>query len=160
MEKLRKIWVPSTCRSRLYVINVRYRKNFWSHYSDVTMRAMASQITSPTIVYSTVYSGADQRKYQSSAPLVFERGIHRWLMNFLHKRPVTRKMFPFDDVIMNDNATVEIQTPGHFVWPCDTTKYDCVYKMLLARLKGWLTFKKQQNDPIVGYASLEHDIYT
>ena len=38
------------------------------------MGAMASQITSLTIVYSTVYSGADQRKYQSSALLAFVRG--------------------------------------------------------------------------------------
>ena len=43
------------------------------------MDTMASQMTSLTIVYSTVYSGADQRK-------------HKW--------SVTRNMFPFDDVIM------------------------------------------------------------
>ena len=36
------------------------------HYNDVIMRALASQITSLTIVYSTVYSGSDQRKHQSS----------------------------------------------------------------------------------------------
>ena len=47
------------------------------HYSDVIMGVMASQITSLTIVYSTVYSGADQRKHQSSASLAFVRGIHR-----------------------------------------------------------------------------------
>ena len=64
------------------------------------MSTMASQITSLTIVYSTVYSGADQRKYQSSASLAFVWGIHRWLVNSPHKGPVTRKMFPFDDVIM------------------------------------------------------------
>ena len=70
------------------------------HYSDVIMATMASQITSLTIVYSTAYSGADQRKHQSSASLAFVRGIHRWLVNSPHKRPVTRKMFPFDAVIM------------------------------------------------------------
>ena len=64
------------------------------------MSAMASQITSLTIVYSTVYSGADQRKHQSSAPLAFVRLIHQWPLNFPHTGPVTRKMFPFDDVIM------------------------------------------------------------
>ena len=64
------------------------------------MGAMASQITSLTIVYSTVYSGADQRKHQSSASLAFVRGIHWVLVNTPHKGPVTRKMFPFDDVIM------------------------------------------------------------
>ena len=35
---------------------------------------MASQITSLTIVYSTVYSGAEQRKHQSSASLAFYAG--------------------------------------------------------------------------------------
>ena len=41
------------------------------------MATIASQITSLTIVYSTVHSGADQRKYQSSASLPIVRGIHR-----------------------------------------------------------------------------------
>ena len=48
------------------------------HYRDAIMGAVASQITSLAIVYSTVYSGADQRKHQSSASLAFVRGIHRW----------------------------------------------------------------------------------
>ena len=68
------------------------------------MGEMASQITSLTIVYATVYSGTDQRKHQSSASLDFVRGIHRWPVNSPHKGPVTRKMFPFDDVIMRINA--------------------------------------------------------
>ena len=64
------------------------------------MGAMASQITSITIVYSTIYPGADQRKYQNTASLTFVQGIHRRPVNSPHKWPVTRKMFPFDDVIM------------------------------------------------------------
>ena len=64
------------------------------------MSAMASQITSLTIVYSTVYSGTDQRKRQSSASLPFVRGIHRWPVNSPHKGLVTRKIFPYGDVIM------------------------------------------------------------
>ena len=64
------------------------------------MGTMVSQITSLTIVYSTVYSGADQSKYQSSASLAFVWGIHRGPLNSPHKWLVTRKMFPFDDVIM------------------------------------------------------------
>ena len=71
-----------------------------THYSDVIMRAMASQITSVSMICSTVCSDADQRKHQSSASLAFVRGIHRWSVNSPHKGPVTRKMFPFDDVIM------------------------------------------------------------
>ena len=66
------------------------------------MGTMASQITSLTIiVYSTVYSDADQRKHQSSASLAFVRGIHLGPVNSPRKWPVTRKMFPFDDVIMS-----------------------------------------------------------
>ena len=57
------------------------------------MGAMASQITSLTIVYPTVYSDADQRKHQSSASLAFVRGIHQWAVNSPHKGPVTRKCF-------------------------------------------------------------------
>ena len=70
------------------------------HYSDVIMSTMASQIARVSIVYSAVRSGVDRRKYQSSASLAFVRGIHRWPVNSPHIWPVTRKMFPFDDVIM------------------------------------------------------------
>ena len=71
----------------------------------VIMNAMASQITSLTIVYSTVYSVADQRKHQSPASLAFVRGIHRWPVHSPHKGPVTRKMLPFDDVIVTIKKT-------------------------------------------------------
>ena len=67
----------------------------------VTIGAMASQITSLPIVYSNVYSGADQRKHQSSKSLAFVRGIQQWPMNAPQKWPVTRKMFLFDDIIMS-----------------------------------------------------------
>ena len=70
------------------------------HYNDVIMGEIASQITSLTIVYSIVYSVADQRKHQRSVTLAFVRGIHRGPVNSPQKWPVTRKMFPFDDVIM------------------------------------------------------------
>ena len=70
------------------------------HYDDVIMTMLASQITSLTVVYSIVYSGVNQRKHQSPASLAFVREIHRGPVNFPHKWPVTRKMFPFDDVIM------------------------------------------------------------
>ena len=64
------------------------------------MSPMASHITSLTIVYSIVYSITDRRKHQSSASLAFVRGIHWWPVNSPYKGPVTRKMFPFDNVIM------------------------------------------------------------
>ena len=85
------------------------------------MGTMASQITILTIVYSTVYSGADQRKHQSSALLAFVRGIHRGPVNSPHKWPVTRKMFPFDDVIMTVNSSSSIELPDPN-WECSQTK--------------------------------------
>ena len=51
--------------------------NLSNHYTDVVMTTMAPQITSLAVVYSIVYSGADQRKHQSSASLAFVWGIHR-----------------------------------------------------------------------------------
>ena len=74
---------------------------YFLHYDDVIMGTMASQITSLTIVYSTDYSGADRSKHQSSASLAFVWGMHRGPVNSPHKWPVTRKIFPFDDVIMD-----------------------------------------------------------
>ena len=82
----------------LIKINCSYHRVI--HYDDVIMTMLASQITSLTVVYSIVYSGVNQRKHQSSASLAFVREIHRGPVNFPHKWPVTRKMFPFDDVIM------------------------------------------------------------
>ena len=81
-------------------------KTPWHQNSDVMMSAMVSQITSHTIVCSTIYSGTDQRKYQSSASPAFVRWIHRWPVNCTHKGPVTRKMFPFDDVIMKPRVVI------------------------------------------------------
>ena len=61
---------------------------------------MASQITSVSIAYSTVCSGARQRKKYNSVALAFVGGIHWWLADSPNKAPVTRKLFPVDDVNM------------------------------------------------------------
>ena len=79
------------------MISVSFAPN--GHHSNVIKSTMASQITSPTIVYSTVCSFTDQSKHQSSASLVLVRGINRWPDNFTHKGPITQRMFPFDGVI-------------------------------------------------------------
>ena len=76
---------------------------------------MVSQITNLTVVYSTVYSGADQWKQQSSASLAFVRGIHRWSVNSQHEGPVTRKGLPFDDVIMLINHTAAMRDLLHLI---------------------------------------------
>ena len=82
-------------------INLQLTSNMiFKHYIGVIMTTMASQIANLTVVYSAVYSDVDQRKHQSSASLAFVRGIHRRPVNSPHIWPVTRKMFPFDDVIM------------------------------------------------------------
>ena len=91
--------------------------------SDVIISTVASQITSLMIIYSTVYSCADQGKHQSPVSLAFVRGIHRWPVNSPHKGPVTRKMFPFDDVI------ISIQTFFVCVWiwcdaVCDVMRWE------------------------------------
>ena len=62
---------------RLLLFSVFAKQDDEMHYIDVIMITMASQITSPTVVYSIVYSGLDQRKHQSSASLAFVWGIHR-----------------------------------------------------------------------------------
>ena len=88
----------------------------WDHYNDVIVSAMSSLITSLTIVYSTVYPGADQRKHQHSTSLAFVRGIHRSPVNSLHKGPVSRKMFPFDHVNRPAHVIMvaaDLLMPGH-----------------------------------------------
>ena len=98
------LWPESKlCTSFLF--HVKWTNNY--HYNDVIIGAIAFQITSLTSVYSTVYSEADHRKHQNSASPAFVRGIHRGPENSPHKWPVTRKMFPFDDVIMLKIWSVE-----------------------------------------------------
>ena len=82
------------------ICSCKTREDNHNHYDDVIMIMLASQITSLTVVYSIVYSGVNLRKHQSSASLAFVWEIHRGPVNFPHKGTVTRKMFPFDDVIM------------------------------------------------------------
>ena len=97
------------------------------HYNDVTMGAIASQITSLTIVYSTVYSDADQRKHQSSVSLALCEGIHRWPVNSAHKGPVTRKIFPFHDVIMDNlSVTWNLQNIKYFAFHIESIWCVCV----------------------------------
>ena len=91
------------------------------------MGTIASQITSLVIVYLTVYPEADQRKNQSSALLAFVRGNHRGPVDFPHNWPVTRKMFPFDDVIMKHRNLIsssESDCQGATIYPqLEETRY-------------------------------------
>ena len=102
------------------------------------MTTMASQITRFTVVYSTVYPDADQRKHQSSASLAFVCGIHRGPVNSPHKWPVTREMFPFDDVIMN-YGDVELSSNLQYLFyhGTKTIRFACENK--IARISNTLS---------------------
>ena len=111
---------------------------------------MASQITSLTIAYSTVYSDADQRKNQSSESLAFVWGIHQSPVNSPHKGLVTRKMFPFDDVIIGavmrkylpwtsiimQKCNALDRLPVTRRWLCDLSKNEAVLRQLLTAFRN------------------------
>ena len=122
------------CGKRLHVIKSSWSTDWTTHYDDVMMSVMASPITSLAIVYSTVYSGADQRKHQRSASLAFAWGIRRWPGNSPHKWSVTRKLFLFDDVVMNHSQKIEI------------ISFDMTADPKLIFVPGWCSFYGGCND--------------
>ena len=110
------------------------------------MSAMASQITGASVVCSTVCSGADQRKHQSSASLAFVREStgQRWISP--HQRPVTRKKFLFDDVIMRCLIKpfregwlrhVEFRQQG--LSRCDMTYFELLLRIFIRRVRMMTT---------------------
>ena len=105
------------------------------------MSTLASKITSLTNVYSTVYSGADQRKHQRSGSLAFVWGIHRRP----HKWPVTRKMFPFDDVIMTMPNSISI---WHRRLVVAMLYYAGPYNTILYSIWQWFGFWTHHDDVI------------
>ena len=136
------------------------------YHSDVIMSALASQITSVFVVYSTVCSGADHRKHISSASLTFVRGIHRWPVNSPHKGTLTWKMFTFDDVIImkTHESASWIPLCTHFItiskYSLNTTchlwhhrrynfqKEDLqLYTRYIRRSVSWKCFGYWQNNP-------------
>ena len=134
-SKIKLFYVPNL--RQLFLKYVHHLTiNCTDHYNDVIMSAIACQINSLTIVYSTFYLDADQRTHQSSASPAFLRGIHRGPVNSPCKWPVTRKMFPFDDVIM------------HFILWHGTGKCICIlckmylYMLVDARWQGGSIFTR------------------
>ena len=104
------------------------------HYNDVIMDTIASQIISLTIVYSTVYSVQIKENTKAPRHWAFVRTIHRGPVNSPHKWLVTRKMFPFEDVIMSNltwvvfvMACVEVSVLTHDVIVTPSVVYhDCI----------------------------------
>ena len=90
-----------------------------THYNDVIMTTMASQITSLTVVYSNVYSYSDQRKHQSSASLAFVWGIHRdrWIPRT--KGQLRGKCFHMMTSSCNGKKCIVMQN----AFPCHHTLY-------------------------------------
>ena len=111
------------------------------HNSDVTMSAIASQITSLTIVCSTVYSGADQRKYQSPVLLAFVE--FTLSVNSPHKGPVTWKILPCDDVIILFGAMtfitsmITISSAGDY-WYIDENRLMNTILLKGLQLSSWV----------------------
>ena len=120
-----------------WIEHIQHTVGRCSHYDDVIMGAMASHITSLTMVYSTVYSGADQSKHQSSAALAFVWGIYRGPVNPPHKWPVTRKMFPFDDVIMVPTTYPHGVIMFHLV-PCGCIISSCGFTWWIYLYSQWV----------------------
>ena len=115
-----------------------------THYGEVILGMIASQITSLTIVYSTVYSDADQRKHQSSASLAFLWGIQRGPVNSSHKWPVMQKMFPFDDVIKRSRRPVlKMKLVKNVIllcklsWPWQSLHHKQTFNPRLTNLQYW-----------------------
>ena len=79
------------CRAIIWLNDITMT-SWWGRWR---LKSPASRLLTQPFIQSV-----DQEKHQSSTSLAFERRIHRWPMNYPHKGPVTRKMFPFDDVIM------------------------------------------------------------
>ena len=114
----------------------------------VIMRAMASQITSLTIVYSSIYSGTDRRKHRNSASLPFVGGIHWWPVNSPHKGTVTWKMIPFDDAIMK---FIKCQHRADIIWTCsrNVNLQKCAYRDVIENYERNLTFTNSDTKYLV-----------
>ena len=78
-------------RDQSSLLQELWKPNVLKHYSNITMSAIASQITGASAVYSIFCPSADQRKHQNSASLSFVSGIHPWPVSSPRNGPVTRK---------------------------------------------------------------------
>ena len=121
MVKLLILWIYKADNCKLPLALILYSLQ-WRHNErlGVSNNPASRLFTQPFI------QGADQRKRQSSAWLAFVRGIHRWPVNSPHKGPVTRKVFPFDDVIMLS----EVLSPRYHIFPTTDHSFRQKVKLL------------------------------
>ena len=97
------------------------------HYSDVIMSILASQITGDSTVCFTVWLDQHQRKHQSPRYWSFVKGIHRRMVGSPHKGTVTRRPFPFDDVIMQ--CTLRHHLDGQIYVSSGNSKSDKLFTL-------------------------------
>ena len=93
---------PAQMASNAEIVSI-----WWRHHGECCFRCAVPLSTVCVRVFVLEYFNI---KHQSSASLAFVWGIHRWSVNSTHNWPVTRKMFPFDDVIMQ-HVVRNIATP-------------------------------------------------
>ena len=113
---------------------------YLQHYSDVMMSPVATQIFGVSIVYLTIGSGADKKTPKLHVTGLCW-GIHRWTVNSSHKGPVTRKMFPFDGVILEHQCRVAFklrQWKVHFKYCIHQNKHcSCQNDLIHVRYSGF-----------------------
>ena len=73
-----------------------------THVFTKLMSSITSQFTGKSTVCSTICLGEHGGKHQSPRYWPCASGIHQWPMGSPHKGPVTRKAFPYDDVLRRD----------------------------------------------------------
>ena len=95
----------------------------WLHYNDVIMSVFGASYHQPHGCSLKCAFGRRSTKTQKLRVTGLVREIHRWPVNSRHKGPVTRKMFPFDDVIMGSVESSMLQ------WH----SYLCTYRFLFHR---------------------------
>ena len=113
------------------------------------MGTMAAQITRLTIVYSTVYSRRRPKKTSKLHVTGLVREIHRWQVNSPHKGPVTRKMFPFDDVVMLCRHGVAFQTFAEATANITSNFIDVVQRL----------WKKRNGTSVIGFLLCKKKTY-
>ena len=125
------------CNNYLFLGSNQYRVRIvaGNHFSDVTERDDFSN-TGVSMVCSAVWSGADQNKHQSSASLAFVRGNPPVTGDTPRKGPVTRKMFPFDGIIMGF-----VPNRRHALIWCND---DSVNRRRYASQRGWFNIHSYQ----------------
>ena len=143
--------IPTGKSSFAKIIN-HMNKHQWWHYTDVIMGAIASPITSLTILYSTVYSDADQREHQSSASLAFVRGIHRGRHHGIHKRlwATTSKHLTFNDKCIN--VKIKGISQNWLNWLSITAyTYEYIVKKIVRISTQWKTWWRHQMETFPRY---------